>query len=220
MEGTIVSDIVKFVELNFGQQEFGVATSLAEHENDKFDGVIGLGFHSFGKDTVKPFIESFKTYFDEPQFTIVLNNDIRETGTITFGRYDNVECAGNVSFITIINTDMQWEGYISGYTVGNHVVNREQRFYSVLNFDFHMFRKQIITSLAKQINTTFDKEYAEYVVDCKTIDTFPVISFNINGLKYSLKGYDYTVSISCYFNNFKNCYLLFRVMSAVKQHAL
>lgn len=190
VKGSKITDIVKLGEINFEQQQFGSANVSSFH-SDQFDGIIGFGFHAYTSDNVNPIVDQLKTYLDKPQFTVVLKNNISSNGVVTFGKYDTVNCASLITYAPIVLKTFQWKVKLSGYAIGNYKVNREQRIELRLNDKVHMIPKAALVALVKQTKAVYDKNLG-YVVNCTTIDVFPAIELNLNGVKHTLEGLDYT----------------------------
>lgn len=172
---------------------------MENHQVDLFDGAIGLGLYAYVKESVVPVVESFETYFDKPQFTMVFKNDTQKTQFISFGVYDTVNCASNISYANIISKFSEWSVNVSGYKMGKNVIKEDQELRPIYNFNFHSLPKQAFDSLVRLTYARHDHQSGEYVVDCKFVNSFPTISFNIEGTTFSLAGKDYVYKV-CYFN--------------------
>jgi len=203
LTGFLSTDTLTVAGLEVKDQTFGEAirqpgiTFVAA----QFDGILGMGFPQISVDGVVPPFQNMiaQNLVDESVFSFWLSRDPKaeKGGEITFGGSDPNHYKGEITW-----TDITRKGYWQFKVDGMDVEGGEEG-------EFCAGGCQMIadsgTSLiagpaaeVKRINKLIGGipiVNGEYAVPCSRIPKLPVISFNIAGTTFTLRGEDYILKI-------------------------
>jgi len=167
----------------------------------QFDGILGMGYPQISVDGVVPPFQNMiaQGLVDEPVFSFWLNRNAADEkgGEITFGGSDPNHYEGDITW-TPITRPGYWQFKVNGVNVDGAepgqfcaggcqmIADSGTSLIAGPSVEVKQFHKIIGAILFPN---------GEYIVPCHKIPSLPVISFNIEGRDFALKGEDYVLKI-------------------------
>ncbi|EDO18335.1 hypothetical protein Kpol_1013p6 [Vanderwaltozyma polyspora DSM 70294] len=201
MEGYISQDVLQIGDLVIPGQDFAEATSepgLA-FAFGKFDGILGLAYDTIAVNrVVPPFYNAInKKLVDEPIFSFYLGDDTKseDGGQVTFGGYDSSLFTGDITWLPV-RRKAYWEVKFDAIALGNEVADLVNHGAAI---DTGTSLITLPSGLAEVINSQIGAKKSwsgQWIVDCKTRDTLPDMTFTFDGYNFTITPYDYTLEVS------------------------
>ncbi|CAO4382530.1 unnamed protein product [Caenorhabditis nigoni] len=198
--GYLGKDTVNFGGITDQNQEFGVATHLAEvFGYQPVDGIFGLGWPALAVDKVVPPMQNVLTQLDAPVFTVWLDRKLTISqggsgGLITYGAVDTTNCDAQVTYVPL-TAKTYWQFALDGFSVGTFSENKKDQVISDTGTSWLGAPNTVVSGIVKQTKATFDWTNELYTVDCSTMQTQPDLVFTIGGTKYNVKSVEYILDL-------------------------
>ncbi|XP_077521313.1 lysosomal aspartic protease-like isoform X2 [Amblyomma americanum] len=201
--GTAARETIDIAGINITDQLFVEATVISPeiYNGVPFDGRVGLSIESrFQPERWSIFENLFwKHLLPEPKFSFYLHPTINGSdGELVLGGEDKSHYDGELTYVQSA-TD-EWIVKFQGVKIGDRWIQTENiTAKPVSTLPFIYGPQKIIDQIHKTINASSTSQ-GEYIVDCETIPTLPIISFKIGGKVFDLRPDDYIVKVNstCY----------------------
>lgn len=199
LTGFLSMDTVSIDGLSIANQTFGEAISQpnGSFTGVPFDGILGMGYMNIAVDqVVPPFYNLFEQgLIEEPTFGFYLARagSAQAGGQLVLGGVDTQLFSGNLTYVPIVQ-----QGY------WQFVVNSAQMNGNVVCYDCQAIADTGTSLLAcpGSAYTTLNQLIGgylmdgDYYVDCSTVASLPVLSFNIGGTIFNLPSSAYISSFT------------------------
>ncbi|KAH8282780.1 hypothetical protein KR054_009773 [Drosophila jambulina] len=187
--GYLATDTVTINGLAITGQTFGEAISQpgSSFTDVAFDGILGMGFQQIAEDNVVPPFYNLYTegLIDAPVFGFYLgrSGSAEDGGQLTLGGTDQSLISGEMTYTPVTQqgywqfavNNITWNGTVVSYGVqaiadtGTSLIACPPAAYAQIN--------QLIGAILIQ---------GDYYVPCSTVDSLPVLTFNIGGTNFDL----------------------------------
>ncbi|ALC37958.1 CG33128, partial [Drosophila busckii] len=199
LSGFLSTDTVSIEGLTIQSQTFGEATSQpnGSFTGVPFDGILGMAYRVIAVDNViPPFYNLYEqSLIDEPTFGFYLsrNGSAQLGGQLILGGIDNSLFTGALTYVPV-SQQGYWQFRMDSAVMGGYVAcfqcqaiaDSGTSLLAVPNGAFALLNRIIGATL-------FD---GDYLVDCSTVGSLPVLSFNIGGTIFDLPASVYIQSFS------------------------
>jgi len=198
VSGIFAQDTVTIGDIVVPQQKMGVISNVSGlgrmYTLGKFDGIMGLGFSSLSLGGVPTVLDNAiaQGVLDEPVFGFFLGDNA--DGELTIGGIDSSRFVGDFHNVDLLSAtyweisvgSVKFESKTSKHTLSHHTTAIVDSGTSLITGP-----SKDINSFAKSIGA---RPYGQqHVVDCNRAD-LPEVTFNIDGVSYTLKGEDYVLN--------------------------
>jgi len=202
--GHLAKDTFDFGGLEVQQQEFGVASTIAEvFGYQPVDGICGLGWPALAVDNVEPPINNIVKNLDQPGFhvfitrhTTAIDNGNSDGGMITYGAYDTKNCAPlTAQNFVPLTAETYWQFKLDGYTIGTSKGTTAQQAISDTGTSWIGAPAAVMTAVEKITKARHDTQNDLYYVPCNEMATLPDFVVTIGGVQYPIKSTEYVLDL-------------------------
>ncbi|BET00945.1 aspartic-type endopeptidase activity [Nesidiocoris tenuis] len=165
----------------------------------KFDGILGLAFPAIAASKAQPpFFNMVAQKKSDGLFSFYLNRDSSSSpgGEIIFGGIDNdIVDESTLKYVKLTNTTY-WEFEMNGVSAQNAQVGCNGKCSAVADTGTSLIigPTEEVNKINAAIGATTVGSVA--MIDCNSIDSLPNVSFNINGVEYTLEPKDYVIKLT------------------------
>ncbi|XP_068964401.1 gastricsin-like [Petaurus breviceps papuanus] len=195
-------DTVTIQGISITNQEFGLSETEpgTSFVYANFDGILGLAYPSISSGGATTVMQGFlqEDLLNEPVFAFYLSGDenSHNGGEVTFGGVDTSLYTGDI-YWTPVTEEAYWQIAINGFSIGGESTGwcsdvcqaMVDTGTSLLTLPQDMF-----SELMQYIGAEEDE--GAYLVSCSNIQSLPTLTFNINGVDFSLPPSAYILSSS------------------------
>ncbi|KAG5456990.1 MAG: putative aspartic endopeptidase, partial [Olpidium bornovanus] len=200
VEGIIGSDILHMADLSVKNQGFGetVKESGIAFALGRFDGILGLGYDTISvQKVVPPFYNIISQgLVDEAVFSFWLNRAAEgpEGGEMVIGGVDPDHYTGDIHWSPVIRKGY-WEIELENVTFGGENLHLDPQRAAIDTGTSLMAIPSVISDLINKLIGGTKNFAGQYVVDCSTVPSLPVLEMTFNGKAFKLTGEQYTLKI-------------------------
>ncbi|CAB0006424.1 unnamed protein product, partial [Nesidiocoris tenuis] len=165
----------------------------------KFDGILGLAFPAIAASKAQPpFFNMVAQKKSDGLFSFYLNRDSSSSpgGEIIFGGIDNdIVDESTLKYVKLTNTTY-WEFEMNGVSAQNAQVGCNGKCSAVADTGTSLIigPTEEVNKINAAIGATTVGSVA--MIDCNSIDSLPNVTFNINGVEYTLEPKDYVIKLT------------------------
>merc|ERR1719158_1345214 len=169
----------------------------------KFDGILGMAFPGISVNGIKPVFNNMvdQGVVDSPVFSFWLNRNPDEDlgGVMVLGGSDPSLYEGNFSYVDVVEPDY-WRISVDGLALGDEEnIGCNGGCMGIVDTGSSLLvgPPSEVKAINKAIGgTEIIPGQGQYMVDCNTIDSLPILTFTINGKQYPLSGKDYILQVT------------------------
>jgi len=169
----------------------------------RFDGILGMAFPKISVDGVPPVFNNMvdQGVVDAPVFSFWLNRNPDEElgGVMVLGGSDPTLYEGNFSYVDVVEPDY-WRISVDGLALGDEEnIGCNGGCMGIVDTGSSLLvgPPSEVKAINKAIGgTEIIPGQGQYMVDCNTIDSLPILTFTINGKQYPLSGKDYILQVT------------------------
>ncbi|XP_062141022.1 lysosomal aspartic protease-like [Drosophila sulfurigaster albostrigata] len=198
LSGFLSTDTVNVNGLSIANQTFAEATNEpGTHFNHaKFDGILGMGYQSISNDkVVPPFYKMVSQgLVKNPVFSFYLtrNGTSSNGGELIFGGSDPSLYKGNLIYVPV-SKQGYWQFTMAGASVDGYSLCDDCQAVADTGTSLIAAPANAYELLSEILNVD-----EEGLVDCSTVSSLPVITFNIGTGKFTLTPTDYIIKFEKY----------------------
>ncbi|ETN77167.1 eukaryotic aspartyl protease [Necator americanus] len=198
--GYLARDTVSFAGLKIQNQEFGVATVVADFfAYQPLDGILGLGWPDLAVDEVTPPMQEVLPQLDKPIFTVWLERKVKVSkgesgGLITYGDFDKDNCDSEVTYVTLSSLTY-WQFPMDGFKIGNYSRKRKEQAISDTGTSWIGVPISVLSAVVRQVKAELDVMNGLYKVPCSKMNSLPDLTFTINGKEYTVPSVEYVTDV-------------------------
>ncbi|KAH8352878.1 hypothetical protein KR084_006987 [Drosophila pseudotakahashii] len=187
--GYLAIDTVTINGLNIANQTFGEAVSQPgdSFTDVAFDGILGMGFQQIAEDNVVPPFYNLYTQglIDEPVFGFYLarNGTSGEGGQLALGGTDESLIDGEMTY-TSVTQQGYWQFSVNNITWNGTVVSDGCQAIADTGTSLIACPPAAYAQVNSLIGGVLVQ--GDYYVPCSTVDSLPVLTFNIGGTNFDL----------------------------------
>nr|BAU16177.1 cathepsin E [Cynops pyrrhogaster] len=199
LTGVIGVDQVTVQGISVANQQFG--ESVSEPGNTfvdaGFDGILGLAYPSLAVGGCTPVFDNMmdQNLVALPLFSVYMNRNPNSPvgGELIFGGIDSSHFLGELNWVPV-TAQGYWQIKLDNIKVGDEVAFCQDGCQAIVDTGTSMITgpPADIVELQDQIGATAVD--GEYDVNCNNLNEMPDITFNINGLEYTITPEKYTLS--------------------------
>lgn len=154
----------------------------------KFDGILGLAFNSISIDGVKtPMENAFEQgAIDRNVFAFYLGDE--QDGELTIGGVDESRYTGHFHMVDLLEPTY-WEVKLDSVSVGDTEVTADTTAIVDSGTSFLTGPRREVIKIAKAVGAK-KMITGQFSIDCDSVESMPDITFELNGMDYTLKGKD------------------------------
>ncbi|XP_064537445.1 lysosomal aspartic protease-like [Drosophila montana] len=199
LTGFLSTDTVTINGLSIASQTFGEAISQANGSftGVPFDGILGMGYSTIAVDqVVPPFYNLYEQgLIDEPSFGFYLarNGSAQDGGQLVLGGVDYQLFSGNLTYAPV-SQEGYWQFVVTSAVMNGFVVCSNCQAIADTGTSLLACPGSSYTQLNQLIGGYLID--GDYYVDCSTVDSLPVLSFNIGGTIFNLPASAYISSFT------------------------
>ncbi|XP_061703435.1 napsin-A isoform X2 [Syngnathoides biaculeatus] len=202
LSGFISQDTVNIAGLSVPGQQFGEAVKQpgVTFALARFDGVLGMAYPSISVANVTPVFDTAMAAKLLPQnvFSFYISRDPAAAvgGELMLGGSDPQYYTGDLHYVNVTRK-AYWQIKMNEVGVGNQLALCKAGCQAIVDTGTSLIvgPSGEIRALHKAIGA-LPLLMGEYIIDCKKIDSLPLISFNIGGKMFNLSGEDYVMKES------------------------
>ncbi|XP_037711125.1 lysosomal aspartic protease [Drosophila subpulchrella] len=187
--GYLAIDTVTINGLAIANQTFGEAVSQPgdSFTDVVFDGILGMGYQQIAEDNVVPPFYSLyeQGLIDEPVFGFYLarNGTAEEGGQLALGGTDQSLIDGEMTY-TPVTQEGYWQFSVNNITWNGTVVSDGCQAIADTGTSLIASPPAAYTQMNTLIGAVLIQ--GDYYVPCSTVDSLPVLTFNIGGTNFDL----------------------------------
>ncbi|XP_062134938.1 lysosomal aspartic protease-like [Drosophila sulfurigaster albostrigata] len=199
LTGFLSTDTVTINGLSIVNQTFGEAISQpnGSFTGVPFDGILGMGYQTIAVDeVVPPFYNLYEQgLIDEATFGFYLarNASSLDGGQLVLGGIDYQLFSGNLTYVPVSQPGY-WQFEMISAVMGGYVVCYNCQAIADTGTSLLACPGSSYSTLNQLIGGQLID--GDYYVDCSTIDTLPVLSFNLGGTIFELPASAYISTFS------------------------
>ncbi|XP_017872334.1 PREDICTED: lysosomal aspartic protease-like [Drosophila arizonae] len=193
LSGFLSTDTVDVNGLSIKKQTFAEATNEpGTNFNDaNFDGILGMGYQSISQDNVVPPFYNMvsQDLVDQSVFSFYLARDGTSTqgGELIFGGSDSSLYSGDFTYVPI-SQEGYWQFTMAGASVEGYSLCDSCQAIADTGTSLLVAPANAYELLNEILNVN-----DEGLVDCSTVSSLPVITFNIGGTNFDLSPSAYII---------------------------
>ncbi|VDN05109.1 unnamed protein product [Thelazia callipaeda] len=205
-KGFLGFDVLKFANLTYPQQGFGLVTSLSkEYIFYPLDGFFGLGWQALAFHEIIPPIQNVLGKLDQPVFTIYLRKNFKpseenEGGLITYGGTDPEHCSSDINWLPLSSLTY-WQFLQTGqhmlffsFSVGRTSSNTWHEAISDTATSWIILPLYEYKIILHELGAVYT--YGMTTVPCNITQTAPPISLIIGEKAFAIPAEDYVIDVS------------------------
>ncbi|CAB3398830.1 unnamed protein product [Caenorhabditis bovis] len=198
--GHLAKDSLNFGGVIVDNQEFGVATHIAEvFGYQPVDGILGLGWPKLAVDDVTPPMQNALPQLDQPLFTVWLDRKLKISeggsgGQITYGDIDKQNCDAAINYVKL-SAKTYWQFPLDSFSIGDFSESKVAQVISDTGTSWIGAPNSVVSGVVKATGAKFDWENELYTVDCSTTSSQPDLVFVIGGVKYNVPAVEYILDL-------------------------
>ncbi|XP_017021616.1 lysosomal aspartic protease [Drosophila kikkawai] len=187
--GYLATDTVTINGLAIASQTFGEAVSQPGNSftDVAFDGILGMGFQQIAEDNVVPPFYNLYTQglIDAPVFGFYLgrNGTAEDGGQLTLGGTDQSLISGEMTY-TPVTQQGYWQFSVNNITWNGTVVSSGVQAIADTGTSLIACPPAAYAQINQLIGAVLIQ--GDYYVPCATVDSLPVLTFNIGGTNFDL----------------------------------
>ncbi|XP_033250008.1 lysosomal aspartic protease-like [Drosophila miranda] len=187
--GYLATDTVTINGLAIANQTFGEAVSQpgSSFTDVAFDGILGMGYQTIAVDSVvPPFYNLYEQgLIDEPTFGFYLarNGSSEEGGQLLLGGVDETLMAGDLTYVPV-SQEGYWQFSVDSISWNGTVLCDGCQAIADTGTSLLACPQAVYTQINQLIGAVLI-EGSNYI-PCATLDSLPVLSFNIGGTTFDL----------------------------------
>ncbi|KAH8391413.1 lysosomal aspartic protease [Drosophila serrata] len=187
--GYLATDTVTINGLAITSQTFGEAISQPGNSftDVAFDGILGMGFQQIAEDNVVPPFYNLYTegLIDAPVFGFYLarNGSAEDGGQLTLGGTDQSLISGEMTY-TPVTQQGYWQFSVNNITWNGTVVSSNVQAIADTGTSLIACPPAAYAQINQLIGAILIQ--GDYYVPCATVDSLPVLTFNIGGTNFDL----------------------------------
>ncbi|EDW63877.1 lysosomal aspartic protease [Drosophila virilis] len=199
LTGFLSTDTVTINGLSIACQTFGEAISQpnGSFTGVPFDGILGMGYSTIAVDqVVPPFYNLYEQgLIDEPSFGFYLarTGSAQDGGQLVLGGVDYQLFSGNLTYVPV-SQEGYWQFVVTSAVMNGFVVCSNCQAIADTGTSLLACPGSSYTQLNQLIGGYLMD--GDYYVDCSTVDSLPVLSFNIGGTIFNLPASAYISSFT------------------------
>ncbi|XP_061387513.1 lysosomal aspartic protease-like [Musca vetustissima] len=200
LTGYLLQDTVTVEGLVIQDQVFAGATNEPGNTfvDAPFDGILGMGFVTIAVDSVTP---PFYNMYSQGllganlfSFYLTRNGTSTDGGALILGGVDPNHYTGEFTFVPV-SQEGYWQFEItSGVVAGVNICDQCQGIADTGTSLIAVPDDQYL-NVQSAIGAYYSDEFSSFMLDCSTIDSLPVVTFNIGGTNFTLTGEDYVIEM-------------------------
>ncbi|XP_054266869.1 lysosomal aspartic protease-like [Macrosteles quadrilineatus] len=197
--GFVSKDTVRVMDTSITNQLFGESTKISsEFFPSKFDGIFGLAYPKLSKiKTDPPFVTMMKSgVLDQPVFAFYLNrfSDMGDDGELVFGGINPARYTPPFTYTPVIDQSY-WLIKVDGLIVDSTPFTTAFAATPDSGTSLILGPSDVMTALNTAMGAQYDRGSGLYIVNCNSLSSMPVVSFNISGTFLNLNPADYVIVI-------------------------
>jgi cathepsin D len=157
----------------------------------KFDGILGLAWNSISVDGIPTVFSNLVNQGLDPVFAFYLGNNA--PGELWIGGYNPKHFTGQLTWVPL-SQETYWEVPLTSLTLGSKSISNATK--AVLDSGTSLMAgpSAEVTAFANAVGAT-PMGNGAYTIDCSLVPNLPVLTFNLGGNPFPLKGTDYTLNV-------------------------
>uniref|UniRef100_A0AAY4BTQ6 pepsin A n=2 Tax=Denticeps clupeoides TaxID=299321 RepID=A0AAY4BTQ6_9TELE len=189
MTGFLGSDTVEVGGIQVPNQVFGLSQTEAQFMYYmQADGILGLAYASEAVDGVLPVFNNMvqQSLVPNSYFSVYLSRNSESGSEVVFGGYDPSHYNGQLNWIPV-SSQAYWQISMDSITINGNVVACNGGCQAIVDTGTALIvgPDSDISNINNIVGATSSNN-GEGTVDCSSIGSMPDISFNINGISYSV----------------------------------
>ncbi|KAI8130544.1 hypothetical protein FF38_03637 [Lucilia cuprina] len=200
MSGYLSQDVVTLDRLKIKHQVF--AEAMNEPGNSftyaNFDGIFGMAYRCLAEDgVVPPFNNMFaQGLVDRDVFSFYLRRggSAVQGGELILGGVDPSLFVGKITYVPV-SRECYWQFKVNSISINGHRICDNCQAIADTGTSLIVCPKAAYETLNRQIGATYDSSDGNYYVNCASIDSLPIVKFNIGGTVFNLGPHAYIINL-------------------------
>jgi hypothetical protein len=163
----------------------------------RFDGILGMAFPSISVDGISPVFQTLvkQGKVESAVFAFYLGNS--RPGELTLGGIDPAHFHGPLSYVPV-TSDTYWETTLHSVKYGAMSSSKPANCILDTGTSVLAGPTKEVQAIAELAGAVPLLGTGEYMIDCATIDTLPILHLTLSGVEFTLSGADYVVKTSSF----------------------